>query len=481
LGRFTEPYWVGEATHLQLEVDGADFSSVRAHVIDSLGHSRSLFERVSGAASAVTFGRPRPVEASPLRPPIVTRAEWGANESWMVWSPSAAPTIDFAVVHHTAGGNAYTQAQAPGVVRGIYHYHAVTLGWGDIGYNFLVDRFATIYEGRAGGVERAIIGGHARNFNTGSVGVSLMGNFDTMATNTTAVAAIANVIRWKFELHGVDPSARPNDGRVPTRIVGHRDVGQTTCPGRYLYADLPTIRNQVQQRQSQSEITSDQPPADAVRLTGDWNADGVDTPGWFKDGQWTLMDRDGTITRLTYGRAGDLPVVGDWNGDGRDTAGVARPVDGNLVFLLRRTYVSGDDVRMTYGRVGDIPVTGDWNGDGVDTLGVVRGSDWLLRYRYVSRADIKLKFGAVGDIPVTGDWNGDGTDTIGVVRDATWFLRDRFTGGSESQMVYGSPTDQPVAGDWNGNARDTIGVVRDARWILRNRYHRPFEDLVYTW
>ena len=92
-------------------------------------------------------------------------------------APSYAPAIRFAVVHHTAGTNDYSPAQAAAILRGIELYHVKSNGWNDIGYNFLVDRYGTVYEGRAGGVDRNVIGAHALGFNTGSVGVAVMGTF----------------------------------------------------------------------------------------------------------------------------------------------------------------------------------------------------------------------------------------------------------------------------------------------------------------
>ena len=252
----TEPEWVGEARWVQ--VRGADPEEVEVHLIDSDGLTQTLGERVSRAAQGVVAAvtTSSPAQASSGQPSIVTRAQWGANESWR-GSPRYASNVRYAVVHHTAGSNTYSRAQAPAVVRGIYSYHARTLGWADIGYNFLVDRYGTVYEGRAGGMERGVIGAHAAGFNTGSVGISIMGNFQSVAPPQVAQQAVADVLSWKFDLHGIVPegqitvrsggSPKYSSGtevRIP-KIIGHRDVGLTSCPGNVYYQRLGWLRAEV--------------------------------------------------------------------------------------------------------------------------------------------------------------------------------------------------------------------------------------------
>ena len=99
-------------------------------------------------------------------------------------------------------------------MRGIEVYHVQGNGWNDIGYNFLVDRFGTIYEGRGGGIDRNVIGAHAQGFNTGTVGVALIGNF-TAATPTQAQqAALVRLLAWRLDVAHVDPLV---DGRLHLR------------------------------------------------------------------------------------------------------------------------------------------------------------------------------------------------------------------------------------------------------------------------
>lgn len=192
-------------------------------------------------------------------PAVVTRAQWGANESLRKCSPSYSSTIKAAAVHHTAGTNSYTAAQAPGIVRGIYAYHTQTLGWCDVGYNFMVDKFGTVYEGRFGGVAKAVRGAHAGGFNDKTFGVSALGNYELVPAPSAMVSSISRVIGWKLASFGDNPrgsttlvsagggTARYSAGttvNVPV-VLGHRDVGQTACPGKNLYSQLGTIRAQA--------------------------------------------------------------------------------------------------------------------------------------------------------------------------------------------------------------------------------------------
>jgi hypothetical protein len=227
-GRVTEPLFVGEATRLQVQTaDPLDHDvDVRANILDTEGLSGGPVTR-----RTVRVGGPV-AEASTTAPTYVTRAQWGAvPPSNRI---SYADKVDMTVVHHTAGNNTYTREQAPGIVRGIQRYHMDSQGWSDIGYNALVDRFGTIYEGRAGGLEWAVVGAHARNYNTGSFGVSVMGNFENVDAPQAAYDALIRIIAWKSTIHRMDPlgtTTRTYNGTLLRTISGHRDMGQTACPG----------------------------------------------------------------------------------------------------------------------------------------------------------------------------------------------------------------------------------------------------------
>ena len=237
--RLSAPVWVGNAVGLEVRAVG--------HVT----RARALTVR-------------SPVSMLPIRtttaagvPRIVLRAGWQADESIVRTKPTYADTLRMAHVHHTAGTNTYTRAQAPAVVRAIEVYHVEGNGWNDIGYNALVDRFGTVYEGRAGGIDRNVVGAHARGFNTGSFGIAVMGDFRTVAPPQAALDALVQTLAWRLDLAHVDPLGTFNaisagnerfGPGIPVflrAISGHRDTGLTTCPGEKLYALIPSLAQRV--------------------------------------------------------------------------------------------------------------------------------------------------------------------------------------------------------------------------------------------
>ena len=187
-------------------------------------------------------------------PPIVSRAAWHADETIRKGNPEIAPALRLAVVHHTAGSNTYTREQAPAVVRGIMAYHVQANGWDDIGYNALVDRFGTVYEGRYGGLDENVVGAHAKGFNTGSFGIAVLGDFTTVdpsrppSTRSCARSRGGSTSAHVDPLATLDVVSAGNERFQPgvpvflRAISGHRDTGLTACPGSRLYAQLPAHR-----------------------------------------------------------------------------------------------------------------------------------------------------------------------------------------------------------------------------------------------
>ena len=234
-----DPDWTGAADRVQFRTSG-DVTRLRAY---------ELWSRVTRA----------PVRAlsTASSPPIVMRSQWQADEKIVRAKPLIAKTLKLALVHHTAGTNDYTPAQSEAIVRGIELYHVQGNGWNDIGYNFLVDRFGTIYEGRAGGITRDVIGAHSQGFNTGTVGISLIGNFQSTAPPKAMQDALVKLLAWRLDVAHVDPlstvaytsggNAKFKAGKVVTlnAISGHRDTYFTECPGAAAYALLPAIAKRV--------------------------------------------------------------------------------------------------------------------------------------------------------------------------------------------------------------------------------------------
>jgi uncharacterized protein with LGFP repeats len=249
----TAPYWTGEAHGIEAIVQGAGGAvpeDVRVALIDP-GSSEA--DRLASATPTGT------AHAAQAMPRIYTRGEWGADEGIRTWAPEYVSTIKAATLHHTADGNNYTADQVPAILRSMYAYHAQTRGWGDIGYNVIVDKFGRIFEGRYGGLTSTVVGAHAGGFNSYTFGVSMLGNYDIVPVPQATVDAVGDVIAWKFSLYGVDPrgttvltsggggTAKYAAGTrvtLPT-VFGHRDVGATACPGVYGYARLGQIRDRV--------------------------------------------------------------------------------------------------------------------------------------------------------------------------------------------------------------------------------------------
>jgi hypothetical protein len=238
------PFWVGRSERIQYRLGG--------HV----KRLRAFFVR-----SPLLGGTPQHVKPFTANaPPIITRAEWGANEAIRrnkKKGPKIADNVHLAIVHHTAGTNSYSRSQSAAIVRGIETYHVLGNGWDDIGYNFLVDKYGQVFEGRWGGVERAVVGAHAMGFNVGSVGVALIGNYNDAGVTAAARASLIRLLAWRLDVAHVDPLSRvtrvssgnpeyASGTSVELRAIsGHRDAYPTSCPGANVYAQLPSIARQV--------------------------------------------------------------------------------------------------------------------------------------------------------------------------------------------------------------------------------------------
>ncbi|RSS76816.1 peptidoglycan recognition protein [Streptomyces sp. WAC06614] len=188
------------------------------------------------------------------RPRIVTRKGWGADESLREPGFVYTQTVKAAFVHHSASGNNYACKDAPAVLRSLYRYHVVSSGWRDFGYNFAVDKCGTVYEGRAGGVAKPVLGAHTMGFNTDSMGVVVLGSYGRTAPPAAALDSVARLTAWKLGLFNRDPRAKtkltsaggnryPKGRSVSMNVIsGHRDGFATECPGKLLYAKLPPTR-----------------------------------------------------------------------------------------------------------------------------------------------------------------------------------------------------------------------------------------------
>lgn len=192
-------------------------------------------------------------------PPMVTRDQWDPAGQCKPRNAPDVGQVQAAVVHHTVTSNLYTAQDGPSMVLAICRYHRNSNGWSDIGYNFLVDRYGTIYEGRQGGIDKAVVGAQAQGFNATTTGISNLGTYMTEGVPEVALQANARVIAWKLGISGVpltgtatirsgggSQSKYPAGRMVTVPVVsGHRDVGNTDCPGNALYDQLPHLRDLV--------------------------------------------------------------------------------------------------------------------------------------------------------------------------------------------------------------------------------------------
>ena len=226
-------------------------SDLRLHLVNTLGDASdpNVFERVVSAVSS--FFRGSKARAFTAQPGIVTRAQWGANESIRACCPRYAPAVKMAFVHHTAGQNSYSRSESYALVRSVYAFHVKNRGWDDIGYNFLVDRYGQVFEGRAGGMTEPVIGAHVKGFNTGSTGISLMGTFSTVSPTSAMIGALKNLVAWKLDVHNVPPIGKVvmTSGGAPlypygtkrtfNRISGHQRRPADLVPGRARLQQAP--------------------------------------------------------------------------------------------------------------------------------------------------------------------------------------------------------------------------------------------------
>jgi hypothetical protein len=474
--RIGNPWWVGPSDRIETRAIGR-VSRVRAFLVWS-------------PELRVPFRTPAVTET----PPIVPRLSWGADESIRRGPPSYAPGVRFAVVHHTAGRNGYSRAEAAAIVKGIQLYHVQGNGWNDIGYNFLVDRFGTVYEGRFGGIERNVVGAHAKGFNTGSVGVALLGTYGSTAPSGAAQDAIARVLAWRLDVAHIDPASLltyisggnerfpPGIPTLLSAVSGHRDTGFTECPGDALQARLGALAASARGIGLPKVF---EPRAEAIESTIRFRATLSSSLSW------TVVVADSGGVEVARGQGtGDLV---DWTWDSATAvrgryawsinAGSARPATG-------RVQAGGGAVPLAIDASAD-PGAISPNGDGqADTT--------LLSYRLGTAANLTVSVvdtaGGMVATLVDRVWTGVGQHAV-VIDGATLpdgrysvVVTARTAAGAEMQKVVpltvsrtlGLVSVTPPLFSPNGDGRRErllvsfslaapadvrVRIVRDGRWV----------------
>ncbi len=272
--------WVDQEDGTPIYVGGADVAQVRApfrprgrlHFVNVSGTAGSFADRLVNSARHAINTAVIAVASTPLaqalapKPPVVSRAAWGADLADGGCPPQGPPeygSVQAAVIHHTVNANDYTPQVAPSIVLGICRFHVYGNGWNDIGYNALVDRYGTLYEGRAGGLKRPVVGAQAQGFNSQTTSIASIGDHTTEAPTPQAQRSIVQFLAWKMAMNHATPatgavqltSAGGPESRYPAgtvitvpRVLGHTTLGLTACPGGAMIPLVPQIQAAVQKR-----------------------------------------------------------------------------------------------------------------------------------------------------------------------------------------------------------------------------------------
>ncbi|MCT2265172.1 N-acetylmuramoyl-L-alanine amidase, partial [Dietzia cinnamea] len=351
------------------------------------------------------------------QPAIISRAGWGADESIRCRNASYDPSLAAAVVHHTAGSNNYTREGSAGVMRGIYTYHARTLGWCDVGYNVLVDKYGQAFEGRAGGLSRNVQGAHAGGFNGNTWGISMMGDYSTVSPSDATIRKVGEIIGWRLSVAGVDPKGSDthySEGTSYTKysygtavrlpnIFAHRDVGLTSCPGNSGYAKMGQIRD-IAASYAKSGGGGGGAPAPSNPGTG-----GGGTGGGGTDGGGTGGGGGGTgsagLTAISPSGIQDAVTTAlrtVLSGGRLDPAALTRALLGGktLADLPVDAGSVGDAIGVDLGSVEDL-AGGDFRGLG-QQLGAQLGKALSGVQRYGDVSLVKHENGALYSSPETG-------------------------------------------------------------------------------
>ena len=355
--RLGSPHWTGGSDRIEYRRHG-DVRRLRAHFVWS------------------------PVEAVPVRtlsltgaPLIIPRSSWGANELIKRGAPRYADRLGFAVVHHTAGSNNYSRAQSAAIVRAIQVYHVKGNGWNDLGYNFLVDKYGQVFEGRAGGVDRNVIGAHAEGFNTGSAGVAVLGNYQSAGLPAAAELALARVIAWRLDVAHVDPQSsfdwisqgnprfRSGAPVAVRAIVGHRDVGFTECPGSTVYSRFGPLVQAV----ARTGLPKLYAPRAAGRLGGRITFGGSLSSAL----PWTVTVRDGAGRAVAVGTGAGTRIAFAWDSSTAPSGTYSYAIEAPGVRPARGSIGRKGTATTLISAAAATPAALTPNGDGRDDIAVI--------------------------------------------------------------------------------------------------------------
>ena len=493
----SELVWVGEVDAVQYLIEGGD-SATRATMIDTTDRTKPFSQQFSNLFTDPTADA---ASAIPGRPTIRPRSAWDPTNTCAPAAPPSFVQVTHAYVHHTTGTNSYTASQVPSRILSVCLFHKNSRGWDDIGYNFLIDRFGVIWEGRAGGVDKGVQGAHTAGFNTYSFGVAFIGDHGGASPTAAAEAALVRLIAWKFGVHNVEPtkfsvvvskgSEKWAEGRPVAfyPISGHRDAQSTSCPGEACYRRIPSFRSRVDALWNQVPLSTYRNP-----LVGDFDGDNALEAAIYRPGNggWYVTETNGytrTWAAFPTKSGWTSQVVGDFNGDGRDDIANYYPANGTW-WVSRSTGSSFTTSRwadFSTGSGWSRQIVGDFNEDGRDDIAnfhPASGTWWVSRstgssFSTTLWADFST--GSGWSRQIVGDFNGDGRDDIANYHpsNGTWWVAR--SGGSSfslsrwADFSTSSGWTIQLVGDFNNDGRDDIAnrnAGNGTWWVSRSNGSR---------
>lgn len=483
----SEPIWVGDARAIRIRVHHA---SVRAVNLQKLTVPRSR-----PAANVASAAAPQPA--------VISRAQWGADENLRLANCPEGPTydanVDLAIIHHTAGDNNYGPGDSARIVRALYAYATQTLKYCDTHYNFLVDKYGQVFEGRYGGIASAVHGAHAVGFNTNTTGIAAIGDFQSAGAPSAMVDAISRLVAWKFEVHGVDPT-RPvtyvtfGNDRFPAgtalslpRVIGHGDTWFTSCPGQYLAAQKPRIQlvatSLMLSHRGWGSWTPFPGAVASAPATASWAPNRLDLFAiaggdlihkWGDGLRWyptaTTWENLGAPAEGLQG----APTAVSWGHDRVDVFATAK--DDSLVHRAWDT-THWTDWENLGGQLSSAPAAASWGPNRLDVFATGPDGDLVHKWSQGTWSGWESLGGAVIGDPAASSWGQTRVDVwVRGTDDAVWHRWWIPGGWSRWESLGGALTEAPSAASWQPGRVDVFGRgTDDALW------HRWYDGGWHDW
>lgn len=469
----SEVVYAGLSERIQFQISGDVPLDPEAVLIDTSVPVDTSVEPLSEQSES-----PMSASSVPGQPTIRPRTHWDPTNRCPPREIPEEIQVTTAVVHHTGGTNrAYYASEVPNILLGYCLYHRNTLEFDDIAYNFLIDRFGTIWEGRAGGIDKGIRGGHSKGFSSYSTGIAMIGNYTGSAPGWQQRTSLEQLLAWKLGVHNLDPRGTADlismgsykyDEGVPVTIntiSGHRDIQATSCPGIYAHNLLPTFR-------TNTAAMWTPPPFDSYAhpVVGDFDGDGVEEGVVYRrsDGTWWLYDGGASTMAFDGANGGvvDGAISVDVDGDGSDEIAVR---SGGSVQVLNRSgsgFASSDAGTLGSSAEWTLDV-GDVNGDGAEEVVFVDASG-SARVLIGGSVGTWGSIGSGHEFTMVGDFDGDGDDDLSGLRPSGVVdVALSSGGGFGAAAAWGDAGPDggwkyAIPGDLDGDGDDDIAAFRSS-------------------